>query len=198
MFTGIVEEAGTVEKILTGKRSTELTVRPRKVGRSLKVGSSLAVNGTCLTVVRKRGGCVQFDVLNETLARTNLGELKPGSLVNLERPMGVNSRLDGHFVLGHVDGTGTVRKFEKSGKDFVLEIKVPAGLMRYVVEKGSIAVDGMSLTVAGLGRDWIRIWIVPHTRDITNLRTRRAGELVNLEADILAKHIEKLMAGRRN
>jgi len=198
MFTGIVEEAGTVEKIRTGKRSTELTIRPGKIGRTLKMGSSLAVNGTCLTVVGKRGGCVRFDVLNETLARTNLGQLKTGSLVNLERPMGVSSRLDGHFVQGHVDGTGTVRRFEKSGTDYVLEVKAPVGLMRYVVEKGSIAVDGISLTVAALGKDWFRIWIIPHTRDITNLRTRHAGDLVNLEADILAKHIEKLIEGRRN
>ncbi len=197
MFTGIVEEAGTVVEIRQGAKSTELFVRPQKLARSLRIGNSIAVNGACLTLAAKRGSVLRFDVLNETLARTNFGELKAGSLVNLERPLRADGRLDGHFVQGHVDATGTVKRFEKSGADYVLEVKAPAAIMKYVVEKGSISIDGISLTVAALGRDWVRIWIIPHTRDITNLRLRQAGEKVNLEADMLAKHIEKFLAARR-
>jgi riboflavin synthase len=197
MFTGIVEEAGSVVRIRPGAKSTELHVRPLKTGRTLRVGSSIAVNGTCLTVVAKRGGVVRFDVLNQTLACTNFGELHPGSLVNLERPLRADGRLDGHFVQGHVDVTGVVRRWEKSGTDYVLEVTAPPNIMRYVVEKGSISIDGISLTVAALGRNWVRCWIIPHTRAITNLLTRRVGERVNLEADMLAKHLEKFFTARR-
>jgi riboflavin synthase len=153
MFTGIVEEAGTVVEIRQGAKSTELFVRPQKLARSLRIGNSIAVNGACLTLAAKRGSVLRFDVLNETLARTNFGELKAGSLVNLERPLRADGRLDGHFVQGHVDATGTVKRFEKSGADYVLEVKAPAAIMKYVVEKGSISIDGISLTVAALGRD---------------------------------------------
>jgi riboflavin synthase len=197
MFTGIVEEAGRVVRIRPGKKSTELYVQPRQVGRTLRVGSSIAVNGACLTVVARRAGVVRFDVLNETLARTNFGELRPGSLVNLERPLRADGRLDGHFVPGHVDATGVVRRWEQSGADYVLEVTAPPNIMRYVVEKGSIAIDGISLTVAALGKNWVRLWIIPHTRAITNLLTRQVGERVNLEADMLAKHLEKFFQGRR-
>ncbi len=197
MFTGIVEEAGQVVRIRPGPRSTELSIRPRKLGRTLRVGCSLAVNGTCLTVVGKRAGVVRFDVLNETLRCTNLGQLRPGSLVNLERPLRAHAGFDGHFVLGHVDGCGTVRRYERDGKDYVLEVKAPADVMRYIVPKGSIAVDGISLTVAKIGRGWFRIWIIPHTHAVTNLRQRQPGDLVNLEADIIGKYVEKLLSSRR-
>jgi riboflavin synthase len=193
MFTGIVEEAGQVEGIRAGKRSTELTVRTRKIGPALRVGNSVAVNGACLTVIGCRRGVLKFDVLNETLRRTNLEFVRHGSLVNLERPLRVDARLDGHFVLGHVDGRGTVRRFAREGKDYVLDITAPPSVMRYIVEKGSIAVDGISLTVAGVGRDWFRIWIIPHTREVTNLRACRDGDVVNLEADILGKYVEQLL-----
>ncbi|HTS17532.1 MAG TPA: riboflavin synthase [Verrucomicrobiae bacterium] len=197
MFTGIVEEAGVVEKIRAGKRSTELTVRAPKVGRSLRVGNSVAINGACLTVVESRHGVVKFDVLVETLRRTNLEFVRRGSLVNLERPLRADARLDGHFVLGHVDARGKVRRFEQQGKDYVLDVEAPPSVMRYIIEKGSVAVDGISLTVAGLGRNWFRIWIIPHTRDITNLQACRTGDLVNLEADVLGKYVEQLLSGRR-
>ena len=160
------------------------------------MGASVAVNGACLTVTASRGGKLRFDVLNETLCRTNLEFVKPGSLVNLERPLLADARLDGHFVLGHVDARGKVRQFKREGKDYVLDIEAPASVMRYVVEKGSIAVDGISLTVAGVSRNWFRIWIIPHTREATNLQTRSVGDRVNLEADIIGKYVEKLM-GRR-
>jgi len=196
MFTGIVEEAGEVVRITPGRKSTELTVKARVILSSVRTGSSVAVNGACLTVVQRRGGLLRFDVLNETIRRTNFGELKPGSLVNLERPMRADGRLDGHFVQGHVDGTGRVRRWEKVGKDYLLDVTVPRSLMKYVVEKGSVAVDGISLTVAGVRRDWFRIWIIPHTRKITNLSARRVGEAVNLEVDILAKYVEQMMRHR--
>ncbi len=196
MFTGIVEEAGIVEKIHAGKRSTELTIRAPKIGRSLRVGNSVAVNGACLTVVGSRGGVLKFDVLAETLRRTNLEFVQCGSLVNLERPLRADARLDGHFVLGHVDARGKVRRFEREGKDYVLDVGAPVSVMRYVVEKGSIAVDGISLTVAGVNRNWFRIWIIPHTREVTNLRACREGDLVNLEADILGKYVDQLMGKR--
>jgi len=197
MFTGIVEEAGRVEQIKAGKRSTELRVRAPKIGRSLRVGNSLAVNGACLTVVGTGRGLLHFDMLNETLERTNLEFAKPGSLVNLERPLRADARLDGHFVLGHVDGRGKVRRFEREGMDYVLDIEAPGSVMKYVIEKGSVAVDGISLTVATVARNWFRVWIIPHTYDVTNLSSRKAGDVVNLEADVLGKYVEKLLTAKR-
>jgi len=196
MFTGIVEEAGQVERIRSGKRSTELTVRAPKIGRSLHIGNSVAVNGACLTVIARRGGVLGFDVLNETLERTNLEFMREGSLVNLERPLRADARLDGHFVLGHVDGRGRIRVFERKGNDYVLDVEAPSSVMRYVVEKGSIAIDGISLTVASVHRNWFRVWIIPHTRKITNLQARQSGDPVNLEADILGKYVGQLMRKR--
>jgi len=156
----------------------------------------VAVNGACLTVAAKRGRLLRFDVLNETLCRTNFGTLRPGDLINLERPLRADTRLDGHFVQGHVDATGRVRRWERAGKDYVLEVVAPRALMKYIVEKGSIAIDGISLTVAGVGRNWFRVWIIPHTRATTNLRVRQVGDAVNLEVDILAKYVERMLKGR--
>ena len=187
-----------MESIRSGPKSTEFVVRPKKLGSKLRVGNSVAVNGACLTVVGARLGLLRFDVLNETMQRTNFRAVKPGDLVNLERPLRANAGLDGHFVLGHVDGTGCVRRYEKSGMDYVLEVEAPPAVMRYIVEKGSIAVDGISLTVAAHGRNWFRVWIIPHTHEVTNLCKRRAGDLVNLEADIIGKYVDKLLAGRSN
>jgi len=197
MFTGIVAEAARIERIQPGRKSTRLVVRVARTGRGLRIGHSLAVNGACLTAVAVRRGMVSFDVLNETLRRTNLGTARAGDLVNLERPLRANAGLDGHFVLGHVDGRGTIRRYEREGKDYVLEVAAPAEVMRYIVPKGSVAVDGISLTVAAIGRGWFRIWIIPHTHAITNLQQRRAGAVVNLEADIIGKYVDKLLGGRR-
>jgi riboflavin synthase len=198
MFTGIVEEAGRAERVSPGPKSTHLSIRAKSIPKGLRVGNSVAVNGACLTVIAKRGGLLRFDVLNETLRRTNLGKVTRGALVNLERPLKADGRLDGHFVQGHVDGTGVVRRWEQVGKDYVLEINTPRALMKYIVEKGSIAIDGISLTVAAVGRDWFRVWIIPHTREVTNLAARREGDQVNLEADVLAKYVEKSIQGRRD
>lgn len=193
MFTGIVEEASQIVAVKPGRQSTELTIR---AGTTASVGGSVAVNGACLTVVGKRGKLLRFDVLNETIRRTNFGALGPGSFVNLERPLRATARLDGHFVQGHVDATGRVRRWEKVGKDYVLEVNAPRQLMKYIVEKGSIAIDGISLTVAGVGRDWFRVWIIPHTRAVTNLRGRHVRDVVNLEVDILAKYVEQMLRHR--
>jgi riboflavin synthase len=200
MFTGIVEESGTVEHIQPTAKSIELTVRAGVTGRGLKIGDSLAVNGCCLTVVKiaSRGKfkLAQFDLLQETWRRTNLQFAKPGSLVNLERPLRANGALGGHFVTGHIDGIGKIIRWEKSGSDHLLDIAAPPEVTRYVVTKGSIAVDGVSLTVAGVQRKGFRIWIIPHTYEVTALRERKVGDAVNLEADLLGKYVEKFLTSR--
>ena len=197
MFTGIVEETGTVERVVPTKKSIRLTVRTRTCSRGLKVSQSLAVNGCCLTVVqvaaRPPYKLVQFDLLRETWERTNLQFAPVGSLVNLERPLRANGELGGHFVTGHIDGVGTVIRWERAGQDWVLDIAAPPEVMRYVVFKGSIAVDGISLTVAAMLKKGFRIWIIPHTYDITALRERSTGSAVNLEADLIGKYVQKFV-----
>jgi riboflavin synthase len=203
MFTGLVEEAGVVERIKPGLKSIELTVRMEKCGRGLKTGDSLAVNGCCLTAVKLaskgKSKLVRFDLLQETWRRTNLQFAKPGALVNLERPLRANAQLGGHFVTGHIDGLGKIIRWERSGKDHVLDIAAPPEVMRYVISKGSIAVDGISLTVAGVNKKSFRIWIIPHTYEFTALRERKVGDAVDLEADLLGKYVEKFLGsiGRR-
>ena len=197
MFTGIIEETGTVEKIARSKNATTLVVSAGKAARDLKIGGSLAVNGCCLTATktstRGKSGLVHFDLLNETWRRTNFQFLKIGSLVNLERPLRAGDELGGHFVTGHIDGTGEILRWEQSGSDHVLDIAAPENVMRYMIEKGSIAIDGMSLTVAEVNAGSFRVWIIPHTFEVTNLRQRKAGEMVNLEADLLGKYAEKFI-----
>jgi riboflavin synthase len=200
MFTGIVEETGQVERIKPTVKSIELTVRVGICAGGLKLGSSLAINGCCLTVVKLKSAgrfkLAQFDLLNETWQRTNLQFAEPGSLVNLERPLRTDGNLGGHFVTGHIDGTGRIIQWERKGQDHVLDIAAPADVMRYVVFKGSIAVDGISLTVAGVKKNGFRIWIIPHTYEITALRERKVGDAVNLEADLLGKYVEKFVTSR--
>lgn len=178
-----------------------LTVRCRVVARGLKLGDSVAVNGCCLTAVRQtksgRDTLVRFDLLRETWERTNLQFAAVGSLVNLERSLAVGGRMGGHFVTGHVDGVGRITRWERSGADHVLDIAAPAAVRRYVVSKGSIAVDGISLTVAGVTKAGFRIWIIPHTLAVTALRERKVGDAVNLEADLLGKYVEQFVAVRR-
>ncbi len=200
MFTGIVEEAGTVEAIRPTKKAIQLTVRAHAVGRGLKLGASVAVNGCCLTVVklapRGRDRLIQFDLLQESWRLTNLQFAKVGSLVNLERPLRADGELGGHFVTGHVDGLGRITKWERVGRDHVLDIAAPPEVMRYLIHKGSIAVDGISLTVAAVKKTSFRIWIIPHTYAITALRDRKVGDAVNLEADLLGKYAEKFFKAR--
>ena len=201
MFTGIVEEAGVIEKITPTKKSIELTVRARICGRGVKVGDSVAVNGCCLTAVkisaRGQAKLIQFDLLQESWRRTNFQFSKIGSLVNLERSLRANGELGGHFVTGHVDGLGKIIKWERAGKDHVLDIAAPPAVMRYLVFKGSVAVDGISLTVAAVQQKSFRIWIIPHTFDVTVLLDRKVGDAVNLEADLLGKYVEKFLSARR-
>jgi riboflavin synthase len=198
MFTGIIEETGVVERIKPAANSIELTVRADKCARGLKIGDSLAVNGCCLTAVklsrRGKSRLVQFDLLQETWQRTNLQFSKPGSLVNLERPLRANAELGGHFVTGHIDGIGRIIRWERSGQDHVLDIAAPPEVMRYVISKGSIAVDGISLTVASVKKKEFRIWIIPHTYEVTALRERKVGDAVDLEADLLGKYVEKFIS----
>ena len=198
MFTGIVEEAGRVESIKPTAKSIQLTVNARAAGGGLNPGASVAVNGCCLTATkistRGKRKLLQFDLLQETWRRTNLQFARPGSLVNLERPLRADGELGGHFVTGHIDGVGKIIRWERVGRDHVLDVAAPTEVMRYVVFKGSMAVDGISLTVAGVKKKSFRIWIIPHTYEITALRDRKVGDAVNLEADLLGKYVEKFLA----
>lgn len=197
MFTGIVEETGTVESVRESKRAIRLVLAAKKTARGLKNGDSLAVNGCCLTLVKKDSGSrknlLHFDLLHESWKLTNLQFVKKGSLVNLERSLAANGRFGGHFVTGHVDGMGRISKWERQGQDHVLEITAPKGVLRYVVFKGSIAVDGMSLTVAKVLKNRFRVWIIPHTFEVTALREGRVGDAVNLEADMIGKYVERFV-----
>ncbi len=195
MFTGIVEEAGVVQAIRTTTKGIRLKVRARVCAPGIKQGDSLAVNGCCLTIVKAApaagGKRLEFDLLRETWEKTNLSHTRVGSRVNLERPLRADGRLDGHFVTGHVDGKGIITRWERVGADWVLDLKLPPAVMRYMVYKGSIAVDGISLTVAEVLKNGCRIWIIPHTYEVTALRERRVGDPVNLEADLLGKYVDR-------
>ena len=193
MFTGIVEERGIVRKVA----SHRLVVECLSVREDSPVGSSLAVNGACLTVAARDERSLEFDLSEETLSRTSLGRLRPGDPVNLERPLMLASRLGGHLMQGHVDGLGEIVALEaEAAGGATVRIAVPARLRRYVVEKGSIAVDGVSLTVAGMDDGGISIALIPHTLAATTLGEAAAGHPVNLEVDVVAKYVERLMEER--
>jgi riboflavin synthase len=194
MFTGIVEEVGRVLEFQSRQTGARITIGCSAVLQDAASGASIAVNGACLTAVELGADRFSADVAPETLKRTNLGALRPGSPVNLERPLRANSRLDGHFVLGHVDGTAEIVTMEALGDgNWWLRLRVPAELARYIVSKGSVAVDGISLTVAEIAGDTVAFTIIPHTYQHTALQARAPGSLVNIETDILAKHLEKLI-----
>jgi riboflavin synthase len=200
MFTGIVEETGRVHRITPTAQSIRLILSARRCARGLRVGDSLAVNGCCLTVVKCTGReghqFIHFDLLRETWVRTNLQFTRAGARVNLERPLRADGRLDGHFVTGHIDGVGKIIRWERSAPDHLLEVAAAPDLMRYIVSKGSIAVDGISLTVAGVRKRSFRLWIIPHTWEVTALRERQVGDAVNLEADLLGKYVEQFVSKR--
>ena len=197
MFTGIVEETGEVESFARSADAWRLRIRARATAEGLGPGESVAVNGCCLTAVAGDRSTVAFDVLEETRRLTNLHSIAPGTLVNLERSMRADGRIGGHFVTGHIDGTGAIEAFEARGPDHYLRIRGPVGCGRLIVMKGSIAVDGISLTVAESDGDRFAVWIIPHTLAVTNLRGRGVGDPVNLEFDMLGKYVEKILEYRR-
>jgi riboflavin synthase len=198
MFTGIVEEVGRIERIERSAKAIHLTLSAKICAKDLRVGDSLAVNGCCLTVVKitSRGAkkLVRLDLLEETWTRTNLQFASVGSAVNLERSLRADSRLGGHFVTGHVDAVGKIMRWEKVKQDYFLEIAAPKELLRYVIFKGSIAIDGISLTVAEVGKKNFAVWIIPHTFEVTALRERNVGDAVNLEGDLLGKYVERFIS----
>jgi riboflavin synthase len=197
MFTGLVEELGEVVSLeQASSGGVRLTLRAPTIAQEAQLGESVAVNGCCLTVAARQDGLLRFDLLQETLARTSLGGVQPGGCVNLERALLAGGRLGGHFVQGHVDCTAEILALEHRGADVRLEVALPEEGARYLVEKGSIAVDGISLTVAELGKESFVLWIIPHTLAETNLGRRRAGDKVNLEYDLLAKYVERMLAHR--
>lgn len=193
MFTGLVEETGTITTIEHGSDSVTLAVAADVCLGDTQVGDSIAVNGCCLTATKitRRGKSrgFEFNLLRESWDVTNLSALKRGSVVNLERALALGQRMGGHFVTGHVDAVGRIRKWEKQGKDWLLDVDTPPALMSSFVLKGSVAVDGISLTVAKLRKRGFVVWIIPHTRKVTNLRTRKVGDPVNLETDLLGKYV---------
>jgi len=199
MFTGIVEEVGRVAAITTRGEQRRITVSCSKILPELKVGDSVSVSGVCLTAVEIAADSFRADLAQETWRRTSFARLKKGALVNLELPMRASGRFDGHVVQGHVDGVGSVISFAQiaDGNDFVLTINVPSELTRYIVSKGSLAIEGISLTVAAIEGTEVRVAIIPHTAEGTNLRSLDAGDPVNLEVDVVAKYVEKMIGGSK-
>lgn len=193
MFTGIIEEMGTVRRLNQSPNRCELELSASKVLEGTQIGDSIAVNGVCLTVIRLGEEHFTADVMPETLRRSNLGQLKPGSKVNLERAMAANGRFGGHIVAGHIDGTGKILAMQPEGNAVLVTISATPELLRYVVEKGSIAIDGISLTVAKVSHTDFTVSLIPHTGEETTLLKHRSGEIVNLETDIIGKYVEKLM-----
>ena len=194
MFTGIVEGVGLVKSLEEQVDSwvLQLDLPFANSSDGLEAGASLAVNGCCLTMREDGSTHGSFDLLEETLKRTNLGELKPGDLVNLERSLVANGRLGGHFLTGHIDGSGIIEVFEERGKNLFLQIKVESEGSKYLVDKGCVAVDGCSLTVCEVTDKSFAVWLIPHTLDRTNLKGRKVGDRLNLEFDLLAKYVERI------
>jgi riboflavin synthase len=192
MFTGIVEERGEVRSAGPGR----LEIGCRTVVEGSDAGASVAVNGVCLTVVHRGEGHLRFDLSEETLRRTSLGRLREGDPVNLERPVTFSTRLGGHLVQGHVDGVGSIAALERSHDDATLIVRPPLGLERYLAEKGSVAVDGVSLTVARLHEGAFEVALIPHTMEATTFGSSAVGDPVNLEVDVIAKYVERLLQGR--
>ena len=194
MFTGIVEGIGKVENIsksTKNRSAVQMTINLGKHAKGLKIGQSVALNGVCLTVTKLAKNNCNFEMIDETTKKTDLGNLKKGSIVNIERSLKAGDRLEGHFVLGHVDGTGKITKIQKKPKEVQVWLEIPNKLAKYVVKKGSIAIDGISLTVVDMKKNIASVCLIPHTIDVTNFQTRKVGDKVNIETDILGKYILK-------
>ena len=196
MFTGLIEETGRVVRVPSDAVPKQLQVAAPRLARKTEIGESVAVNGCCLTVAAHNDGELTFDLLGETLHRTNLKTVRPGSLVNLERALAADGRLGGHFVQGHVDCAARIHAVDENGADLRIEMELPPEFAHYVASKGSIAVDGISLTVAEVSRASFAVWIIPHTRAQTNLSSLRRDDLVNLEFDLIAKYVERMLDSR--
>jgi len=198
MFTGIIEEVGQVVAFTQEAAAWKLQLKATHAPKSVALGDSVAVNGCCLTVTRFDATGLWFDVLEETRRLTNFAQLKAGSAVNLELSLRHDGRIGGHFVTGHIDVLGRIDQFEGRGKDYYLRVYAPNDFARYLVYKGSIAIDGISLTVAEVDGDYFAVWLIPHTLAATNLKEKRVGDSVNLEFDLLAKYVEKLAPFRKS
>lgn len=193
MFTGIIEEVGTVKSIQSGKSSSVLRIKGKKVVQGTRIGDSIATNGICLTVTKIENDSFEADVMSESLKRTNIGTLIPGSFVNLERALSLETRLGGHIVSGHIDGTGQISEFKRDDNAVWLTIETDPRILRYIIEKGSIAIDGVSLTVAEVDDQSFQVSIIPHTGEETVLLRKQPGDTVNLECDMIGKYVEKLL-----
>lgn len=193
MFTGIIEEMGTLERLERSSTGGTLVIRAKKVLEQTQVGDSIAVNGVCLTATKLTDSTFSADVMPETLRRSSLGSLSVGSRVNLERAMAANGRFGGHIVSGHIDGTGTILSMQPEANAVVVTIGASPALLHYIVEKGSIAIDGISLTVVSVTHSDFSVSLIPHTGEETTLLSKRAGDMVNLENDIIGKYVEKLL-----
>ena len=198
MFTGIVEEIGEISAVSVGANSCVYTVKAKNVLEDIHIGDSIAVNGLCLTATSFDSSHFTADVMNESLRRSNLGDLKRGSKVNLERAMAANGRFGGHIVSGHIDGTGILRSYEREANAVWVTITAGEELMRYIIMKGSVALDGVSLTVARVYKDAFAVSLIPHTGEETTLLNKRVGDRINIENDIVGKYVEKLCGGSRS
>src|SRR5438270_12257256 len=194
MFTGLIEEVGSVLWIRASDRGTQLQIAAPRIAKEIRTGDSIAVNGCCLTVNAHRGEQLTFDLLEETLDRTNLKQLRRDSPVNLERALVAGAPLGGHFVQGHIDCAAKVISFERTGEDYRLEVDLPPDFAHYAAYKGSVAINGISLTIAELLEKSFAVWIIPHTKRHTNIDNIGAVDLVNIEFDILAKYVERMLA----
>ncbi|SHH41227.1 riboflavin synthase alpha chain [Caloranaerobacter azorensis DSM 13643] len=193
MFTGLVEEVGIVKSILKGTKSVKIVIKAKKVLEDIKIGDSISTNGVCLTVTDFTDDTFSVDVMPETMKRSNLKNLVPGSKVNLERALRLGDRLGGHLVSGHIDGTGKILSFDKEDNAVWVTIKPPEELLKYIIYKGSIAIDGISLTVAYIDNKVFKVSIIPHTKKVTTLIEKSLGDEVNLECDMIGKYVEKLL-----
>lgn len=193
MFTGIIEDLGRIEKLSRSSQGSRIAIRSSKITEDAGIGDSVAVNGVCLTIAQLENDTFFTDVMPETLAKTNLGQMKNGDLVNLERALKASDRLGGHFVLGHVDEVGTIMHKRKEGNSIVLKISATRSISDYLVPKGSIAIDGISLTITDVENQWFMVAVIPHTAKATTLGQKTVGSTVNLEVDIIGKYVKRMM-----
>jgi len=193
MFTGLIEEIGSVDSIVKSTKAARITIKARKVLEDVKLGDSICTNGVCLTVTYFDSEKFTVDVMAETMRRSNLGMLSKGDEVNLERALKLSDRLGGHIVSGHIDGLGKIENYTKEDNAVWITVSAPPGILKYIVQKGSITTDGVSLTVAYIDDEKFKVSIIPHTKDVTTLPHKNIGAMVNLECDMIGKYIEKLM-----